>query len=56
VYFVAVMIAVSRLFVGMHYPSDVLAGAVLGTLSAAVVYVLARRLPVMNEGSRNDGK
>ena len=30
---VAVLIAYSRLYVGVHYPSDVLAGVVIGTLS-----------------------
>jgi len=45
VYIIAAMIALSRLFVGIHYPSDVLAGALFGTLSAAVISVLALRLP-----------
>ena len=55
-YLVAAMIALSRLFVGIHYPSDVLAGAVFGTLSAAVVSVLALRLPVFRKGSQNSEK
>ncbi|NLA85848.1 MAG: phosphatase PAP2 family protein [Clostridiales bacterium] len=53
VYIVAGMIAVSRLFVGVHYPADVLAGAIFGALSAAVVVVLARRLPIFKNGSEN---
>lgn len=35
-----VLIAVSRVALGLHYPSDVLAGAVLGSLSAGVVLLL----------------
>ena len=32
----AVLIALSRLYVGVHYPSDVIAGALLGTLFAFI--------------------
>jgi len=31
-YGIAVPMALSRLFLGVHYPSDILAGAALGTL------------------------
>lgn len=34
---VAVLIASSRLFLGEHYPTDILAGAVLGTIGAYAV-------------------
>jgi undecaprenyl-diphosphatase len=33
----AVSVALSRVFVGVHYPGDILAGAILGTLVAAIV-------------------
>ena len=33
----AVLVAISRVIVGAHYPSDVLAGAIVGTLGAYVV-------------------
>ncbi|MDR1588669.1 MAG: phosphatase PAP2 family protein [Oscillospiraceae bacterium] len=33
----ASLIALSRVYVGVHYPSDVVAGAILGTLCAAAV-------------------
>lgn len=36
-YALAVLIAFSRLYNGVHYPTDVLAGAVLGTLVAVVL-------------------
>lgn len=32
--FVAVLVAYSRVYVGVHYPSDIVAGAILGTLIA----------------------
>jgi len=40
----AVLVGISRVAVGMHYPTDVVAGAVLGTMGAYLVrYVFARR-------------
>jgi membrane-associated phospholipid phosphatase len=38
----AVLIAAGRVIVGEHYPGDVLAGVVIGTVSAYVVVTLAR--------------
>lgn len=40
---VAVLIAYSRLYVGVHYPSDVLAGVVIGTVLALVSVWLVKR-------------
>ena len=40
----AIVIALGRLFIGAHYPSDVAAGLVVGALSALVVVRLGRRL------------
>jgi len=31
-YFIALMVGVSRIYVGMHYPRDVIAGSMLGTV------------------------
>jgi len=33
----SLLIGTSRVYLGMHYPSDVLAGAILGTVSGLTV-------------------
>ena len=35
------LVALSRIYLGVHYPFDVLAGVLIGTVTAAVVLVLA---------------
>jgi undecaprenyl-diphosphatase len=40
----AAALAVARVLVGVHYPADVLAGALLGTVAAIGVCLLATRL------------
>jgi undecaprenyl-diphosphatase len=42
----AVVMSVARVAVGTHYPSDVLAGAVLGTLAALVLWHPSIRGPL----------
>jgi undecaprenyl-diphosphatase len=39
----ATLIALSRIYNGMHYPTDVLAGAVLGVLTALLLLAATRR-------------
>ena len=39
----AALLAVSRVVVGVHYPSDVIAGAIIGTAAAVAVAVLTPR-------------
>jgi undecaprenyl-diphosphatase len=40
----ATLIALSRVYNGLHYPTDVLAGALLGVLTALLLLAGARRL------------
>lgn len=41
-YIPAVLIAFSRIFLFVHYPTDVLAGILLGTLAALLSYFAAK--------------
>ena len=44
--FVAAMVALSRVFVGVHYPFDIMAGGVIGAFCAYVVIYLRKYLEV----------
>lgn len=46
----ALLIALSRVYVGVHYPSDVLAGMVLGTLVGVTVWAAADRFQRKRSG------
>ncbi|MDO4749337.1 MAG: phosphatase PAP2 family protein [Eubacteriales bacterium] len=43
VYILAALIALSRVYVGVHYPTDVLVGAALGTLGAYAAVSFSRK-------------
>lgn len=51
-YTIALLIAFSRVYLGVHYPSDVLAGAVIGAALGALAASLLKRLS--HGTSRND--
>ncbi|WP_321317774.1 phosphatase PAP2 family protein [Labilibaculum sp.] len=41
--FWAVLVSYSRIYLGVHYPGDIIVGALIGTLSAYFVYSLLRK-------------
>ena len=40
----AVLMGFSRLYVGVHYPTDVLAGALIGTMGSVVAWQIVKRV------------
>jgi len=57
----AIMVALSRVFVGVHYPADILVGAALGTLIGFVVavffdYLYRENLSKISFGRKNNGR
>lgn len=44
--FLATLMAIARVFVGAHYPGDVLGGAILGSLTSIALAALTQRRPI----------
>ena len=42
----AALISYGQVYVGVHYPFDVLAGAILGVMIASFVYSMAKKLNI----------
>ena len=50
----ASLIAVSRLYLGVHYPTDVIGGVLIGSLSAVVIRKIMTELQNKKSGNKSD--
>ncbi|WP_301421070.1 undecaprenyl-diphosphatase [Mammaliicoccus lentus] len=46
---IAILVSVSRVWVGVHYPADIIVGAILGIIGAALCYWIIPQLNVIKK-------
>jgi undecaprenyl-diphosphatase len=51
----AALVGISRIWVGVHYPADVLAGAAISTLTAVAAYILVPKLSLGQKYNKEMG-
>ena len=50
----AVLMGFSRLYVGVHYPTDVLAGALIGTMGSVIAWQIVKRVSAALEKRKRE--